>query len=77
MAPPSDRPERTTNRLRPALVGLALLVVAVLRLIRFPDDHFRKPYHEPARRLSEAGFRIAKRSSGNRMITAIGFSPGS
>ena len=29
MAPPSHKPERTTNTLRPALFGIALLVLAV------------------------------------------------
>ncbi|WP_281292738.1 hypothetical protein [Methylobacterium oryzihabitans] len=32
MAPPSHQPERTTNRVRPALLGLALLA-AVAALV--------------------------------------------
>ncbi|WP_280953921.1 hypothetical protein [Methylobacterium terrae] len=34
MAPPSHKPERTTNRVRPALLGLAL-VVAVIALVAY------------------------------------------
>ncbi|ACA15563.1 hypothetical protein M446_1032 [Methylobacterium sp. 4-46] len=33
MALPSDKPERTTNRVRPALFGLVLLVIAVALVI--------------------------------------------
>ncbi|GJE03374.1 MULTISPECIES: hypothetical protein [Methylobacterium] len=29
MAPPSHKPERTTNTVRPALLGIALLVIVV------------------------------------------------
>jgi hypothetical protein len=29
MALPSDKPERTTNTVRPALLGIALLVIVV------------------------------------------------
>ncbi|WP_379126047.1 hypothetical protein [Methylobacterium sp. ID0610] len=62
MSTVSDKPFAPMSRR-----GASAVVSGFLSLIRFPDNHFRKPYHEPARRLSEAGFRIAKRSSGNRM----------
>ncbi len=43
-------------------------------LIRNPEDHFRISYHQPARRLSEAAFRIAKRSIGKRISPNFNFS---
>ncbi len=39
--------------------------------MRFPDDPFGNRISQPARHLSEAGFRIAKRSIGNRMIRQL------
>ncbi len=40
---------------------------SIVGFIRNPEDHFRISYHQPARRVSEADFRIAKRSVGNRI----------
>ncbi|WP_280818938.1 hypothetical protein [Methylobacterium variabile] len=34
MAPPSHKPERTTNRVRPALLGIAL-IAAVVALVAY------------------------------------------
>ncbi|MEH3147736.1 MAG: hypothetical protein PGN34_20880 [Methylobacterium frigidaeris] len=33
MAPPSHKPERTTNRVRPALLGVALIVIVIALLL--------------------------------------------
>lgn len=33
MAPPSHKPERTTNRVRPALLGGALIVVVIALIV--------------------------------------------
>ncbi len=52
---PADRQERRAPRRR-------RLRQALLLLRPLPEDSFRKRYRQPARRLSEAGFRIAKRS---------------
>ncbi|MEH3144123.1 MAG: hypothetical protein PGN34_01955 [Methylobacterium frigidaeris] len=54
-----------------AALSLVKRRVSRIGLIRCPEDSFRTSYHRPARRMSEADFRIAKRSIGNRMRSVL------